>query len=317
MAIFSRWNRDNRIARQAARWVIRQQVGLTANETLRLRRWQDRDTRHKAALQHAADVWSLMDDSGPLTALPPVQATLRHRMEWRAGLVALPVLALLAVWANPWRSALSTGAGEQRQIALQDGSQLWLGPDSSADIHFDDQQRRIVLHSGQAYVIAAPRTTVEPRPLVVDAAGPTGPVAVQALGTRFNVNILPDGVDVGVEEHTVRVTAPSLPNPLTLNAGQMLLHDGKAEPAVRKTDPSRVADWRQSLLVADHRPLRDVVAELDRYRHGRTLIPNRVLAERVVSGVFDMRNPDAALKTVTTVLHTRSLTVLPGLTVLY
>lgn len=317
MSIFSRWSRKHRIARQAARWVVRQQVGLTPADTDRLRHWQDRDPRHRAALQEAADLWSWMNDSGHLTALPPVPSPRRGWTGWQVGLAALPILILLAVWINPWRPALSTSAAEQRQIALEDGSQLWLGPDSTADIRFDAEQRRIVLHDGQAYVIAAPRTLTEPRPLVIEAAGPSGPVTVRALGTRFNVNILPDGVDVAVEEHQVRVTAPSLPNPITLETGQMLFHDSKAIPTVRKIDPIRIADWRQSLLVANHRPLRDVVAELDRYRHGRTLITDEALAERVVSGVFDMRNPDAALQTVTTVLQTRSLTILPGLTIIY
>ncbi len=45
------------------------------------------------------------------------------------------------------------------------------------------------------------------------------------------------------------------------------------------------------------KPLGQVLAELERYRHGRILISDARLAGLEVSGVFDLDQPDALLRT--------------------
>ena len=86
---------------------------------------------------------------------------------------------------------------------------------------------------------------------------------------------------------------------------------------VRSVNLDHAAAWRRDRLIVDHAPLGEVVAALNRYRRGRIVITNPALAKREVSGVFDMRNPDAVLSTITGDLRIGSVSLPPLVTLLY
>jgi transmembrane sensor len=49
-------------------------------------------------------------------------------------------------------------------------------------------------------------------------------------------------------------------------------------------------------LIVHNAIVAEVIAELDRYRSGLILLQDRALATRKVTGVFDLRDPAAALR---------------------
>jgi transmembrane sensor len=73
---------------------------------------------------------------------------------------------------------------------------------------------------------------------------------------------------------------------LSLAAGQQVTYDhaGLGPPA--RIDPAVVAAWRNGMLIFRNRPLREIIAEVNRYRHGRIVIANEGLGRRPVDAVF-------------------------------
>lgn len=325
--------------RQAAAWLLRLEkqpadiAGQTRLQT-RFQAWLSADPANAEAFRRARAAWALMAEAdvtvgfirSPEWEKPfrrPWRAALRPltwpRLTWVMPLAAAAALFLL--WRgdadmNGWRADIATGIGEQRQVTLDDGSRLWLGPNSAVDIRFTAAERRVRLLSGQVYAEVAPRGGSEPRPFLVES----GNGSVRALGTRFNVDRLPDGIDVTVEEHAVEVTADiggGQRARTTLTQGQSLRYGDRGMEERRTVDPAQAGAWRRGRLVVDHQSLADLVTELNRYRHGRIVIADKTLSQRVVSGVFDTRDPAVALTTVTTVLGLHSLSLPPFLTLLY
>ena len=68
--------------------------------------------------------------------------------------------------------------------------------------------------------------------------------------------------------------------------------------------------WRRGQLVYHDRALRDVLADLERYRGGRILALGEGLAAERVTGAFGLSDPDAALEAIAATLGV-SLTRMP------
>ncbi|WP_246782850.1 FecR family protein [Allostella humosa] len=207
----------------------------------------------------------------------------------------------LAVWVgDPVVLATAdyrTAPGEQRRVALADGSTVDLGPASAIAVDYGDSTRRVRLLSGVAYFTAAPADASEPRPFVVGAASGTA----RALGTRFMVERLSAAVEVTVAEHDVEVAlaGAAADGPTVVVApGQVVRYSESGLGAVHDANIERATAWQRGRLIFDDVPLGDVVAALNRYRHDRIVIAGAGLASRKVSGVFDTAAPDAALATI-------------------
>jgi transmembrane sensor len=331
--------RRDAVEAEAAAWVIR--LGgdpLRAGERRALDRWLAEHADHQAAFDYARSTWaglaalrdapgSLSDDivpSAPGMAPCPVAARFRPRTWVRAGALAATVLiafGLGILWLGDPITMLTanyrTAPAETRTVALPDGSTADLGPASAVALRFDNRERRIELLAGVVYVTAAPMAAGEGRPFVVEAANGTA----EALGTRFIVERLPDAVEVTVTEHRVEVAAAPAAGPVdaaVLSPGQSVRYgqDAGLGP-VEDVSLDHVAARRRGRLVFDRAPLSEVVAALNRYRHGRIVVADTALGGRRVSGVFDTSRLDEALASIARELGARTAAVPPFVTLLY
>lgn len=328
-------NTQDHIDAIAAEWVARQGGGpLGDQERCALAAWLAASPAHRAAYRLAQTAWAKMGalrfapgalvlDSARPPPAPPAMlagaAWLRLRSGLVAALVCLTLVAGLAyLWSgNPLLLLAAdsrTGSGEQRMVSLPDGSTVLLGPASAIAERYTGRERRVVLLAGIADFNVAPLQGAEQRPFVVQAAGGIA----KALGTRFMVNRLPDTVEVAVADHRVLVGLQAAGSPeVVLSPGQSVRYSRSSLGKVQAMAVDLATAWQRGWLVFDHRPLAEVVAELNRYRHGRILITDAALAARNVSGVFDMTDPDAALATIARELGARTLSLPSLVTVLY
>ena len=90
------------------------------------------------------------------------------------------ILALFGAWAWGQRHTYSTGIGEQRSLALEDGSSIKLNAMSRIRVRFTATRRDIELIEGQAFFRVAKDKT---RPFIVESKG----TQVRAVGTEFDV----------------------------------------------------------------------------------------------------------------------------------
>jgi ferric-dicitrate binding protein FerR (iron transport regulator) len=204
------------------------------------------------------------------------------------GVVAAIVAVACALTAletiHPWyrtradrtpQVTYETGSAEQKTISLQDGSVMVLGAVSKVTMDLTNQTRTVALERGEALF----KVARDPhRPFVVLA----GRGSIRALGTEFNVLREAERVVVTVSEGSVLVAPsdPGSPTPATQNdtssqaqwlptavkPGQQITYeqDGRAS-AIEHADPKVATAWTTGRLQYLRQPLREVIADVNRY----------------------------------------------------
>ena len=128
---------------------------------------------------------------------------IRRPWSLAAALAAVIVGAALVTWLQLGRGTLyATAIGEQRSIALADGSTIELGARSRVRVHFTDKERDVEFLAGEALFGVAKDHA---RPFVVT----TNNARVRAVGTQFDVHKRTSGTTVTVLEGRVAVYSPS------------------------------------------------------------------------------------------------------------
>jgi transmembrane sensor len=213
--------------------------------------------------------------------------------QWRLGLFsAAAILAVVAVGTFWWHShplTYTTHVGEQRSVALGDGSTVVLNTNTIVQVKYSDARREIRLQRGEALFQVAQDAA---RPFIVrTAAG-----SARAVGTRFNVIADEAGdVTVSVLEGRVEVIAdaPSVDSAgrhsTLLNAGESAAcaRDGSlTRPAPGEVTLDRIAAWREGKLRFDGWPLDRAVREYNRYADKPVVLDASADADVLVSGMF-------------------------------
>ncbi|MTH66711.1 FecR family protein [Paracoccus shanxieyensis] len=308
----SRKSAPSKIQAEASAWVIRMaDPDLTEATKASFHEWCDAAPPHRAAFEQAERAWGQLGLMRPQDLRP-------HRRPGRIAMLALAAGASLWFWQDDLRIRLKAdhiaAIGQNLVVTLPDGSRAEMSSGAALAEDFDVDQRLVRLLQGRAYFTAAPATQQSGRPFVVQAGG----VRVTALGTQFSVDLHGEEVDVLVTEHSVRVApvaGPAKPVVLSRGMGVEARPDAIPQPVARDVDFANA--WRSGELVFDDRPLAEVVAELNRYRHGRIILHGKDLAARRVSGVFHTNDITHAVDRIADELGLRHRSVPPLLTVIY
>ncbi|QRM56133.1 FecR family protein [Sinorhizobium sp. BG8] len=289
---------------QALAWFVRMQSGdATDADRAGHAAWMAQSAENRAAYARLTSLWTDLDgvtDRRTQAICLPARSTrgMGRRAFLVGGAAALGVAGLVAGAGLPdfWLSDYATGTGQQQSIALSDGSTVGLDADTAIAVEFTDSSRRISLLHGRAFFDVAKND----RPFVVEAANGT----TTALGTRFVVHQWFDMVTVSVEESAVSVMAPNR-TIASLHVGQNVSYGEDGLGAVGGIDVELVSAWRRGKLIFEDRPLRQVIADVNRYRSGTIRITDSRLLNLRVSGIFDIRNPDGVLDAIAEALPVR------------
>lgn len=292
---------NNDVCDAALGWVARLRAD-TASEQDRqaFALWLAEDPCHREAMDRMLDLW---EELGVVAVLPdadePATPEAANNARWYAGAAAIAASVALAValWprldpvAEPLR--YQTALGEQRSIALPDDSTVVLNTDSSISVTYTDEQRHIALQRGEAWFQVTPNAQ---RPFHVDA----GEARVTAIGTAFNVYLDGLDTDVIVTEGVVRVselgeTGNRLPATEVLRVNERLRAGADGWQVALADDLSGALAWQRGELVAREMPLPELLRQLERYHATEILIVDPDLAVLTVSGVFDLKRPEAIL----------------------
>lgn len=298
-------DRDARIGREADRWLVLHAQGPLAPDDARaFNQWLSADPEHEAhyrAGQAALRQVPLMRGLDEIEALMKpspyerVYGAFRGLARWLASVVRRPAIrwavlgtaaagAAVAVAVVSVRPPLlspdrvapahhATAVAQIRDVALADGSVVTLGAASAMTVAFSAAERRVTLSAGEAFFDVRADAA---RPFVV-AAGNT---LVRVLGTKFDVSLGSEVIDVAVSEGRVEVIRPEGDVRViderdikhVLVAGQRVSAPkaGRVRP-VQTIAIENVAAWRRGELVWVDTPVRDIVADLNRYSE-RTIV---------------------------------------------
>jgi len=252
-------------------------------------------------------------DEAAIDAEPAAGKSTPRRALWAvAAIVVLALAATLSFVLAPGSAdqVFQTARGEQRSIALDDGSVIVLNTLSEIRIEYTSSSRRTVLVSGEALFDVEEDPD---RPFTVDA----GPLAITVTGTRFNVyrqeirtvlTVVEGEVEAAPVDPSGNPTLPettsnrpspeennvALSEPVIVTAGERLAATTGGD-LVRDVNANleRATAWTQRRLVFDNETLDRVSEEFNRYNHRHLVIEDSSLAGRRITGVFNAHDTDA------------------------
>ncbi len=332
------------ISNEAAAWVLElQSENISARERERFAHWLRESPANVREYLDLAGLWSELEgiDTGQeidvdalLSATNVIHLeksncsddhnpTRRPHRAWRYFAAAATVIIALVtggrlLWppAAPDMEVVSTRIGEQRSIALADGSLVYLNTQTSLSINLDDRQRRVELMAGEALFTVAKDPT---RPFIVIA----GKTQVRAVGTQFNVRREQDVETVTVVEGKVALSETrsgaqhspptqaattdaqtqgqagatrSLQTGIELTPGKQAKIWNSLTP-IETTDvkTEKIVAWTKRRLIFDGEMLGEIVEEFNRYNLNRLEVTDAELRSIRLSGVFDANDPSSLL----------------------
>ncbi|MDI6653942.1 FecR domain-containing protein [Gluconobacter japonicus] len=203
-----------------------------------------------------------------------------------------------------------TGIGQLRTVSLPDGSTVTLAPRSAIAFTSDAHSRTVRLLQGEAWFDV--RHSAE-QPFHVVAHD----LDVMDVGTKFDVQEAERETEVSVESGVVRVMSvnpPAISEDIV--AGQTVAIS--ADHLVRRgnADPTMIAGWRDGVLTVQNRTISDVVEAIRPWHRGLLILSGSRLGNRRVTGVYDLRHPQAAIKALADAYGIKITRISPWLVIL-
>lgn len=294
---------DNSIDAQAAQWFSRNRGDHSDPHAFA--QWLA-EPAHAKAYAEFETLWGELGELLPKRQ-PATVVTLRRKPIWRPALAAAAAVlcALLAMNLgapqNLYQQQVQAQAKGSRELALPDGSTLFVNANTRLSIDFTAHRRDIHLLQGQLYIEVAPD---KERPLWVHS----GEALVRVVGTGFDVRRGQKQLVVTVAHGQVALLPTPDSEPTLLTAEQRASYDyrsGRVQQSV--LDGSQVADWRSGHLSFRNRDLASLVDELALYRSQPVLLADPALAKYQVSGSLDVNDPDALLRALPALLPVKTV----------
>jgi transmembrane sensor len=272
------------IRAEAAAWLARLHAeDRDATDEAAFRAWLSSSPAHGAAFEAVDRVWS---DVGGLTDLRTGRLPMRRpagTLRRRALLAGVGVLAVGGGSALFWRSASAevyeTDVGEQKHVALDDGSQLFLDAKTRISVAFSDTERSVDMQYGRVNFRIVPDLR---RPFVVEAA------QQRIVATRCNFDVRCEDGKVQVVlihgEADVKPARAKDGKGQTLRSGDRLVASNDVEK-LDKPDLTRVLAWQSGYEMFDKEDLAQAVEEMNRYSTARLEVDPSVAGLKV-SGVY-------------------------------
>ena len=310
----------NEIDLEALRWLILMERGpLGPDEQRRFAAWVAADVRHQGAIVRAQAASLRLERlaalAGGQSVLEPFpnQQSLLQKNTTRRSIVAAAASAAglmgITAWLERGRieeiwygTRYASSVGELKKVVLADGSVVTMNTQTELRVRYTGERRDIRLVRGEAMFAV---THDAKRPFAVRV----GEWTAVAVGTAFAIRRLDEPTtDVTVTEGIVQLLpvdrSVSAAGPrLTANQEALIGADGKVE--VSQVSDSQIGQrlaWRTRLVVFAGEPLREALAQMNRYRHRPIVVDDPALAERRIVGVFSTTDTQTFVSAMTATL---------------
>jgi transmembrane sensor len=310
----------NEIDLEALRWlVLMERDPLRPEEQRRFAAWVAADVRHQGAIIRAQAASLRLERlaalSGGRSVLKPFphEQSLLQKKTTRRRIVAAAASAAglmgISAWLGRgrieeiWRGTrYASSVGELKKVVLADGSVITMNTQTELRVRYTGERRDIRLVRGEAMFAV---THDAKRPFAVRV----GEWTAVAVGTAFAVRRLDEPTtDVTVTEGIVQLQpvdrSVSEAGPrLTANQKALIGAGGRVE--VGQVSASQIGQrlaWRTRLVVFAGEPLREALAEMNRYSQRPIVVDDPALAERRIVGVFPTTDTQTFVSAMTATL---------------
>lgn len=203
-----------------------------------------------------------------------------------ASFLGTAVFFLVPLFVNSPTEYVS-GRGEQRQVALADGSRMIVNAVSRVSVHFNDRERAISLDHGEAFFDVAKEVS---RPFIVRTRG----AEVRAVGTKFSVRRINGETEVVVTHGIVQVVRGGSAGATAKHAVPVQVvpgHVARVAPTpetiqVAAIDPEQATAWTSGIVVFQEVTLAEAIRDLNRYAMKQFIIDDPALRGIRFSGRF-------------------------------
>lgn len=191
---------------------------------------------------------------------------------------------------------ISTPKGERRQLALADGSTVWLNAESTIKYpeKFDGDTREIYLE-GEAYFDVAKNPA---KPFKVH----TEDFTTQVLGTSFNVLAYADQSSIIVALDEGKVALSYGETTVNLEPGTKGQFDKKSHSINKSAISNKHNLWHSNILDFDNITLAEATQSLERWFGKKVVIENPKLQGCRITASFNNPNIDDALEIIASTL---------------
>lgn len=304
---------------------------LSSVEVQDLQKWLDQSLDNQRAASEWKQVWDQSAHYTP-TFNPDLEADFRkvqqriHQVEappsrivpmgrYLLRAAAMLVFLVTAFWAfrlfiHPEVAQLTASAetAPKREVALPDGSHVWLRQGSTLDFpqKFTGQERRIKLQ-GEAYFDVA---HISSQPFRVEL--PDGSL-VEVLGTQFNVYQSNVQNSVLVRSGRVRFQTPNQGENVVLNPGEKATYN-LPDNRTQKTKVATFNElaWQAGGLEFVKTPLATVVADLEQYYQVKINLRNASLRDCLHTAPLTNQPLEKVLQSLSLTYQFKVLHTIPG-----
>ena len=276
---------------------------MTADEQAEMKRWTAQSPENAAALAELQSLLGEADAYGEQLLAGEFERDLNLKAASKRrfspslrniaatlAIAAATIVVTLFIAPNTGApQSYQTAVGQFREIELEDGSEIELNTASLVRVDYDKRRRAVGLEQGEAFFNVEKDRS---RPFVVKTAY----AEIAVTGTSFSVASTDGRANVHVLTGVVDVK-PLRGQSSTLLAGDMVEigPDGMIGQ-VRRYDPALVHAWRHGKVRFREKPLGEAVVALNRYFSTPIAIDDAHLAQLPVTGEFDIRHADTAVK---------------------
>lgn len=198
----------------------------------------------------------------------------------------------------------STGVGERKTVALEDGTRIDLNAASRISVRFTRGERHVVMGDSQAFFDVAKDPK---RPFLIDA----GDTRVRVVGTAFDIRRRDGSVAIAVQRGLVEVrpTTDRAAASYRLKPGQGLSHvEGQAGARVAAVQTGEITSWREGRLIYRDRPLSEIVGDMNRLFDRPVKLGDARAASMRLSGVLIVDRQDAMIGRLSNLLPVQATT---------
>lgn len=149
--------------------------------------------------------------------------------------------------------------GQKSKMILADGTQVWLNSGSTLSVSMDNEDRRKVKLTGEAYFDV---TKDKKNPFIVEARD----YSVKVYGTQFNVRTYNDQneSETILKEGSVSIFTNSKEE-IKMAPGQRFFLDSKKKQTLSEVNPGLYLSWKENVLKINNEKLQDLVVRMEHW----------------------------------------------------
>jgi transmembrane sensor len=290
---------------KAAAWFGRRNFWVWREEDqTEFERWLAQSPSHEIAYWRLVGAWSRTERLSALhrPARAPVASSGVFSPFIRRAVAAFGVASILgaAAWAylsEPSARIFQTPLGGRQALTFSDGTVVELNTDTVLRARIDSRHRSAELIRGEAYF----KIRHDDRdPFVVTAVGHR----IVDLGTEFVIRADAGQIRVSLVTGRARIEAAvgsNQPPAMELTPGDVATASATSLSISRKSavELSNNIAWRRGLLVFKYTPLREAVAEINRYNDEKLVIADASVAGRTIYGTIPTQDVQAFVRVTT------------------